>query len=61
MAEELGNTITVCRKCYIHPAVLSGFEQGTLRLRMPARGRDGLSAAELAVLSYLRGLTRAKP
>jgi len=61
VAEELGNTITVCRKCYIHPAVLSGFEQGTLRLRMPARGRDGLSAAELAVLSYLRGLTRAKP
>jgi DNA topoisomerase-1 len=59
VAEELGNTVAVCRKCYIHPAVLDGCEAGTLRLRIPARGRDGLNKEELAVLAYLRRLTKA--
>lgn len=54
VAEELGNTAAICRKCYIHPALLEGCEKGTLNLRIPARGRDGLSAAELAVRAYLR-------
>ena len=60
VAEELGNTIAVCRKCYIHPRVLAGFEAGTLNLRMPARGRDGMNAQELAVLAYLKRLARRK-
>ncbi len=60
VAEELGNTIAVCRKCYIHPGVLAGFEAGTLKLRVPARGRDGLSPQELAVLAYLKRLARHK-
>jgi DNA topoisomerase-1 len=54
VAEELGNTVAVCRKCYIHPQIIAAFEAGTLRLRVPRRGRDGLSAAEYAVLAYLR-------
>jgi DNA topoisomerase-1 len=61
VAEELGNTVAVCRKCYIHPGVLAGFEAGTLTLRMPARGRDGMSPQELAVLAYLKRLARHKP
>jgi DNA topoisomerase-1 len=60
VAEELGNTVAVCRKCYIHPAILRGCEEGCLRLRIPARGRDGLTAQELAVLAYLRRVTRVK-
>lgn len=60
VAEALGNTIAVCRKCYIHPAVLDGCEQGSLKLRIPARGRDGMRAEELAVLAYLRKVTKAK-
>ena len=60
VAEELGNTVAVCRKCYIHPGVLAGFEGGTLKLRLPARGRDGLSAQELAVLAYLKRLAKRK-
>jgi len=28
VAERLGNTPTVCRKCYIHPAVLDAYQQG---------------------------------
>jgi DNA topoisomerase-1 len=54
VAEELGNTIAVCRKCYIHPQIIAAFEAGALNLRLPRRGRGGLSAAESAVLAYLR-------
>jgi len=54
VAEELGNTVAVCRKCYIHPGIITAFEAGALKLRVPPRGRGGLSAAEIAVLGYLR-------
>jgi DNA topoisomerase-1 len=54
VADELGNTVAVCRKCYIHPQVIAGFETGSLALRLPVRGRGGLSAAECAVLAYLK-------
>jgi DNA topoisomerase-1 len=54
VADELGNTVAVCRKCYVHPQIIVGFEAGTLALRVPARGRGGLSAAECAVLAYLK-------
>jgi DNA topoisomerase I len=38
VAEELANTPTVCRKSYVHDAVVNAFEQGALaRLRKPAR------------------------
>ena len=30
VAEQLGNTPAVCRRCYIHPAVLEAFEAGQL-------------------------------
>jgi DNA topoisomerase-1 len=30
VAEQLGNTPTVCRKCYIHPAVLESYLDGAL-------------------------------
>jgi DNA topoisomerase I len=28
VAERLGNTVAVCRKCYVHPAVLEGYSRG---------------------------------
>lgn len=38
VAEELANTPTVCRKSYVHEAVVTAFEQGALaRMRKPAR------------------------
>jgi DNA topoisomerase-1 len=38
VAEELANTPSVCRKSYVHEAVVTAFEQGTLaRLRKPTR------------------------
>jgi DNA topoisomerase I len=54
VAAELGNTVAVCRKCYIHPRILNALEAGDLPLRVPRRGRGGFSAVECAVLSYLR-------
>jgi DNA topoisomerase-1 len=30
VAQRLGNTPAVCRKCYVHPAVLEGYFAGTL-------------------------------
>ena len=38
VAEELANTPAVCRRSYVHEAVVTAFEQGTLaRLRKPSR------------------------
>jgi DNA topoisomerase-1 len=54
VADQLGNTVAVCRKCYIHPKIIAGVESGNLSLRLPGRARPGLTAAESAVLSYLR-------
>ncbi|HVS38650.1 MAG TPA: DNA topoisomerase IB [Gemmataceae bacterium] len=63
-ARRLGNTIAVCRKCYIHPAVLDAYLNGTLAdaLSRPA-GRNGaaptgLRPEEAAVLAYLQGLAQ---
>ena len=64
VAAKLGNTKAVCRKCYIHPAILDSYLDGSLlknvaqRARRAAR-RGSLSAAEAAVLGLLqRRLTR---
>lgn len=32
VADQLGNTVAVCRKCYIHPAIVAGFLDGNLAL-----------------------------
>jgi DNA topoisomerase-1 len=61
VAERLGNTVAVCRKCYIHPAVLQGYADGYL-LTMQAqyeKQRDkniGVtwSEEEAALVAFLR-------
>jgi DNA topoisomerase I len=30
VSQELGNTVAVCRKCYVHPAVVNAYLEGTL-------------------------------
>lgn len=47
----LGNTPAVCRKAYIHPAIIEAFEAGTLKLNPKATDR----AFETAVLRMLEG------
>ena len=60
VAGMLGNTRAVCRKSYIHPAVMDACETGAIEqmLAGPVRSRRGLSAAECSVLSVLERLAK---
>lgn len=55
VADRLGNTEAVCRKCYIHPAVIALYEQGALKNRAkPSKTRrPGLSNVESATIRAL--------
>jgi DNA topoisomerase-1 len=58
VARKLGNTPTICRKCYIHPLLLAGFleEKGLAlwqKISAAANERAGLSREEVALLRYL--------
>lgn len=61
VAHRLGNTPTICRKCYVHPAVLDSYSDGTLtgflkkRIEADASQTDeSLPAEESAVLELLQ-------
>ncbi|HEX2592842.1 MAG TPA: hypothetical protein VHL34_15170 [Rhizomicrobium sp.] len=56
-AEKLGNTVAVCRKCYVHPTVVEAFLAGELKLHI-RKSNDGagkLSPGEAAVHRFLIG------
>jgi len=53
-AAELGNTVAICRKCYIHPRVLESYQTGKLAAKAPARVA-GLSAIERRILAVIEG------
>ncbi|HEY2512849.1 MAG TPA: DNA topoisomerase IB [Polyangiaceae bacterium] len=63
VAGKLGNTPAVCRKCYVHPAVLDGFLDGDVISVTTHTGRAGapgtLKAEERALVAFLR--RRASP
>lgn len=59
-AKALGNTVSVCRKYYIHPAVLTAYAEGDLfgvMERAQAEPAPGLQPGETAVRELLRGYT----
>ena len=60
VAQKLGNTPAICRKCYIHPAVVEGYLDGSLLEGLKARADDvldgnagGLTPEEVAITAYL--------
>lgn len=54
VARRLGNTPAVCRKCYVHPAVLDAYmENGTLEFERKIRRTEGLLKEERFVLALL--------
>src|SRR4051794_21163924 len=62
VSARLGNTPTICRKCYIHPEVLNSYMDGNLVLEIKSRVESELRSAvedmkpeEAAVLALLRG------
>lgn len=55
VASRLANTPAVCRRCYIHPAVLQAHEAGSLPPRQSAPPAPrGLSADERRFLAFLQ-------
>jgi DNA topoisomerase-1 len=52
VAKSLGNTRAVCRKCYVHPAILESYLEGRLARFMQARSE------EKAILAVLRARAR---
>ncbi|GEP10406.1 DNA topoisomerase IB [Methylobacterium gnaphalii] len=61
VASRLGNTPTICRKCYIHPQVLDCYLEGALLLQVKEAVEDeltedlnALKPEEAAVLGLLR-------
>jgi DNA topoisomerase-1 len=59
VAKRLGNTPSICRKCYVHPAVVDAYMEGALRealgrrRKSVARAVAGLTPHESAVLRLL--------
>ena len=68
VAAQLGNTPAICRKCYVHPAVIEAYLEGSL-LRMlqrlsepnPDEALPGLSPEEGRVLGFLRQALAQEP
>ena len=58
VAKRLGNTRAVCRKCYVHPAVIDAYLEGSIKKSAKAVGR--LTESEAAVLRLLQR-RQAKP
>jgi DNA topoisomerase I len=61
VAAQLGNTPAICRKCYVHPAVIEAYLEGSLLEMLQRLGKadpagpvQGLSAEEARVLAFLR-------
>jgi len=69
VAQRLGNTPAVCRKCYIHPVILDSYLDGATVRVLRAKAEDAighelprLSTAEAAVFAFLQQrLARPKP
>jgi DNA topoisomerase I len=62
VADALGNTVSVCRACYVHPAVIEAYSSGSLAALRVGRVRtkglaatDRLRPHEAALLRLLRG------
>ncbi len=58
VATQLGNTPSVCRKCYIHPAVFEGYLAGSLKMTATVEDLNefpaGVWELERQVLRYLK-------
>jgi DNA topoisomerase-1 len=61
VAQRLGNTPSVCRKCYVHPAILDGYLDGHLVQTLQQRAAQALKESltslrpeEAAVMAFLQ-------
>ncbi|MBJ7262615.1 MAG: DNA topoisomerase IB [Burkholderiaceae bacterium] len=57
VSKKLGNTPSVCRACYIHPAILEHYLAGTLPVKNVAASKPkGLDASERRLYAFLKSL-----
>ena len=68
VAATLGNTVAVCRACYVHPAIVDAYLDGSLaalpRRRAKKNGAepdDRLRPDEATLLAFLKGLPDSPP
>ncbi len=67
VSRQLGNTPAICRKCYVHPAVLDSYLAGTLaealaqKVSAAAQMPSALKAEETALMALLDRLAQAIP
>jgi DNA topoisomerase-1 len=61
VAARLGNTPTICRKCYVHPEIITTYIEGSLLLEVKEKVEAelrkelaALSPEEAAVLTLLQ-------
>jgi DNA topoisomerase-1 len=66
VAEKLGNTPSICRKCYVHPAVIESYLDGTMLQALQQRARQelqedlhALEPEEAAVVALLQQRLKA--
>jgi len=60
-AHALGNTLAVCRKSYVHPAVVDAYHAGALPARRLSRRHPGLRYAECRTLALLAKVSAPRP
>jgi DNA topoisomerase I len=58
VAKQLGNTPAVCRKCYIHPAVLESYLTGSLQLKRTNASENPSEDQKLGMWAIERELIR---
>ncbi len=68
VASTLGNTVAVCRACYVHPAIVDAYLDGSLVTLPRRRARkngsepdDRLRPDEATLLAFLKGLPESMP
>ncbi len=68
VSEHLGNTFAICKKSYVHPAIVDAYMNGALHTQMErglklARTKRGIGVrrAEVAVLHFMKSHKREEP
>ena len=68
VAARLGNTPAICRKCYVHPAVMDSYLDGSMLDAVQRRAEEGLAEGvhrlnpeEAAVLALLQQRLQRRP
>ena len=68
VAAKLGNTPTICRKCYVHPAIMESYLEGSMLGALQRRAAKGLAEdvhnlnpEEAAVLALLQQRLQRQP